>query len=215
MVVQRVGNVSTTVPQNGCQFYDFAMTRPTLRTRRIELRPMRPEHLPLLHELDSDAEVMRFILGRARTSDEIDEFWGPRCAETRADPDGIGWWVGFHGDDFLGWWDLSRSDGDHESGLSGRAAEIGWRVVRRRWRQGLASEGARALLAHGFITVGLDRIWAETMAVNAGSRGVMRSIGMRHLRTEHRRWDHPLPGAEDGEVVYEITADEWRAARTE
>lgn len=56
---------------------------------------MRPEHLPLLHELASDAEVVRFLLGRARTHDEIAEFWGPRCAETRADAYGIGWWGRF------------------------------------------------------------------------------------------------------------------------
>ena len=176
---------------------------------------MHPQHLPLLHELDSDPAVMGYLLGRARTPDEIDDFWGPRCAETRADALGIGWWVGFDGDDFLGWWDLGRSDSDPDAEPSCQEAEIGWRVVRRRWRQGLASEGARALLAHGFATIGLERIWAETMAVNAGSRAVMRSIGMRHLRTEHRQWDDPLPGAEAGEVVYEITADEWRADQTE
>lgn len=191
------------------------MARPILRTERIELRPMHPQHLPLLHELDSDPAVMRYLLGRARTPDEIDDFWGPRCAETRADALGIGWWVGFDGDDFLGWWDLGRSDSDLDAEPSCQEAEIGRRVVRRRWRQGLASEGARALLAHGFATIGLERIWAETMAVNAGSRAVMRSIGMRHLRTEHRQWDDPLPGAEAGEVVYEITADEWRADQTE
>lgn len=172
---------------------------------------MRPEHLPLLHQLDSDPEVMRYLLGRARTPDEIDEFWGPRCADTRAGALGLGWWVGFDGDDFLGWWELGPSDSDPESEPSREAAEIGWRVVRRRWRQGLASEGARALLAYGFGTLGLGRVWAETMAVNAASRGVMRAVGMRHVRTEHRSFDEPLPGTEEGDVVYEIVADEWRA----
>lgn len=172
---------------------------------------MRPEHLPLLHELDSDPEVMRYLLGRARTPVEIDEFWGPRCADTRADALGLGWWVGFDGDDFLGWWDLGRSDRDPDSEPPRESAEIGWRVTRRHWRQGFASEGARALLAHGFDAIGLERIWAETMAVNAGSRGVMSAIGMHHVRTEHRAWGDPLPGTEQGEVGYEITADQWRA----
>ncbi|MCQ9384682.1 GNAT family N-acetyltransferase [Brevibacterium sp. 50QC2O2] len=75
--------------------------------------------------------------------------------------------------------------------------------------QGYAPEGARALLQYAFGTVGLQRAWAETMAVNTPSRRVMEKIGMRHIRTEVRHWDDPLPGAELGEVVYEITGEEW------
>ena len=185
--------------------------RPVVTTDRITLRPMTIEHLPLLHRLDSDPEAMRHLLGRARTPQEIDDFWGPRCADTSGDTLGLGWWVGFGTDDFLGWWDLGRSDSEPGSALHPDAAEIGWRLERRHWRQGLATEGALALVRHGFETVGLRRIWAETMAVNSGSRGVMRRLGMRHVSTEVRTWDEPLPGAEEGEVTHEITADEWRA----
>src|SRR3546814_7295932 len=39
---------------------------------------------------------------------------------------------------------------------------------------------------------------------------VMARLGMRHVRSEVRAWEHPVPGAEEGEVVYEITAAEWR-----
>jgi RimJ/RimL family protein N-acetyltransferase len=163
---------------------------------------MTPEHLPLLHRLDSDPEVMRFLLGRARTAAEIDTFWGPRCADTSADALGLGWWVGFQDETFLGWWDLSPGAVGHQTVTE---AEIGWRLVRAQWRRGFASEGARALLAHAFDTVGLQRVWAETMAVNAASRGVMRAIGMRHVRTEVRHWEEPLPGADEGEAIYEIT----------
>jgi len=173
---------------------------------------MTSAHLPLLHRLDSDPEVMRYLLGRARTPAEIDAFWAPRCADVAADAMGLGWWVGFENDAFVGWWDLGRSDSPPSSPPRPDEAEIGWRLVRRCWRRGLATEGARALLAHAFETVGLERVWAETMAVNAGSRGVMRKLGMRHVRTEVRAWDEPVPGSELGEVVYEITAAEWSAA---
>lgn len=33
---------------------------------------------------------------------------------------------------------------------------------------------------------------------------------MRHTRTFHLEWDDPLPGADEGEVEYEITRDEWQ-----
>lgn len=187
------------------------MTRPVLHTERLELLPMTPDHLPLLHQLDSDPEVMRYLLGRARTPQEIDAFWSPRCADTAPDSVGLGWWVGFDDDQFVGWWDLGRSD---PADLMPREeAEIGWRVLRSQWGRGLAPEGACALLAHGFATVGLGRVWAETMAVNTPSRRVMQKIGMRHVHTEVRQWEDPLPGAELGEVTYEITAPAWAQAQ--
>lgn len=166
------------------------------------------EHLPWLVELDSDPEVLRHILGRARSAREVLEYWGPICADTDADAVGLGWWVGWHRDDgdFLGWWDLSPAVPVPERPLR---AEAGWRLARRHWRRGYATEGAKSLLAHGFATVGLGAVWSETMAVNEPSRRVMGRLGMRHIRTEHRSWDDPLPGTEHGEVVYEITRDEW------
>ena len=85
------------------------------------------------------------------------------------------------------------------------AAEIGWRLPRTRWGQGLATEGARALLTHAFETLGAERVWAETMAVNTRSRAVMERLGMRHTQTEVRDWEEPIPGWELGEVVYEVT----------
>ena len=186
------------------------MVRPRLSSARIDLVPMTAEHLPLLVELDADAEVLRHILGRARTAEEVQAFWGPICADTTADAVGLGWWVGRMRStgDFLGWWDLSPEVPVVEH--PGRA-EAGWRLARRHWGQGLATEGARTLVDHGLRTVGLGTVWAETMAVNAASRRVMAKLGMRHVRTDHRSWDDPLPGAEQGEVVYEITAQEWSA----
>jgi RimJ/RimL family protein N-acetyltransferase len=186
------------------------VVRPRLSTERIELVPMRMEHLPLLIELDADAEVLKHILGRARTEAEVCEFWGPICRDDAADAVGLGWWVGRRRSDgdFLGWWSLAP---DRPVPERPARAEAGWRLRRRHWRQGLATEGARALLAHGFAAVGLDTVWAETMAVNTASRAVMTKLGMRHVRTDHRSWDDPLPGAEQGEVVYELDAASWSA----
>ncbi len=88
-------------------------------------------------------------------------------------------------------------------------SDLGYRLLRRYWRQGLASEASRALLAHAFDTVGQSRVIAQTMAVNVASRGVMEALGMRHVRTYHPDFDDPLPGSEFGEVEYELTRAEW------
>jgi RimJ/RimL family protein N-acetyltransferase len=77
----------------------------------------------------------------------------------------------------------------------------------------LATEASRALLRHAFDTVGQRRVIAQTMAVNTGSRGVMEAIGMRYVRTYHPTWDAPLPGADLGEVEYEMTRAMWEGGR--
>jgi RimJ/RimL family protein N-acetyltransferase len=184
------------------------MNRPVLTTSRIQLEPMTSVHLPLLVELDADAEVLRYILGRARSVQEAQDYWAPICADRDADAVGLGWWVGWRASDgaFLGWWDLSPTRPVPAAPVT---AEAGWRLARRHWGQGYATEAARAVLEHGFATVGLDEIWAETMAVNEPSRRVMTRVGMRHLRTEYRSWDEPLPGADQGEVIYSVTRANW------
>jgi RimJ/RimL family protein N-acetyltransferase/diadenosine tetraphosphate (Ap4A) HIT family hydrolase len=180
----------------------------TLRTSRLLLVPLAEEHLDHEVELDSDPEVMRY-LGRARTRPEMLRYHRNRLAEAGIVP-GLGFWVGFSDGQFVGWWILGPAQRAGEGLVEGEA-ELGYRLLRRYWRQGLASEGARELLRHGFEDLRLQRIFAETMAVNEASRATMASVGLRYVRTFHLDWDEPLPGTEHGEVEYAITGDEWRA----
>lgn len=39
----------------------------------------------------------------------------------------------------------------------------------------------------------------------------MRKIGMWHVRTYAREWKDLLPGADQGEVLYEVIARHWPA----
>ena len=88
-------------------------------------------------------------------------------------------------------------------------AELGFRLRRTDWGQGLASEGASALVNWGFGSNGYDKIVSGTMAVNHGSRRVMEKIGMRYARTAACEGD-PFPGTEHGDVWYALTRSEWR-----
>jgi RimJ/RimL family protein N-acetyltransferase len=184
----------------------------TLHTRRLALVPLAENHLDFEVELDSDPEVMRYLgNGTARTRAEVERYHRLRLAA--ADPvPGLGFWVGFQGGQFVGWWILEPPERADQGPVEGQA-ELGYRLLRRYWRQGLASEGARELLRHGFEDLLLDRIFAETMAVNEASRATMASIGLRHVRTFTADWDEPIPGAEHGEVEYAVTRAEWLARR--
>ncbi|MER7459147.1 GNAT family N-acetyltransferase [Micromonospora sp. NPDC126480] len=202
------------------------MPQPVLRTERLLLMPLAGRHLELEVRLDSDPEVLRYLYGRARSRAEVAE------AHTRrmglADKvDGLGFWMAFGTDggapgsappatedtgDFVGLLMLPPANGPDQPD-DPSVAELGYRMVRRYWRRGLASEASRVLLRHAFDTVGQRRVIAQTMAVNTGSRRVMESVGMRYVRTFHPAWDDPLPGSEQGEVEYEITREMWTAAR--
>jgi RimJ/RimL family protein N-acetyltransferase len=76
------------------------------------------------------------------------------------------------------------------------------------WGQGLASEGASALVNWGFRSAGYDKIVACTLAVNHGSRRVLDKIGMHHARTVAYTAE-PFPGTEHGIVWYELMLTKW------
>ena len=47
------------------------------------------------------------------------------------------------------------------------------------------------------------------MAVNRASRRVMEKLGMTHTRTDVLEFAEPIPGAEHGEVHYELLRADW------
>jgi RimJ/RimL family protein N-acetyltransferase len=200
------------------------MPQPILRTERLLLVPLADRHLDLEVGLDSDAEVLRYISGRARSGDEVAASHARRMA-LAGKVDGLGYWMAFGSDggargttppdredegEFVGLLMLPPAHGPDQPD-DPTVCDLGYRLVRRCWRQGLASEASRTLLRHAFDSVGQSRVIAQTMAANAGSRGVMEAIGMRYVRTYFPPWEEPLPGADQGEVEYEITREMWQA----
>ncbi len=192
------------------------MAPPILRTDRLVLVPLADRHLDLEVRLDSDPEVLRYLFGRARSRDEVVASHAQRMSAAAA-VDGLGFWIAFDAaggpDDFVGLMMLPPAHGPDQPDEP-TVAELGYRLLRRHWRKGLASEASRALLAHAFDTVGQRRVIAQTMAVNVGSQGVMKAVGMRYVRTYFPAWDDPLPGSDAGEVEYEMTRAMWAQRRS-
>lgn len=114
---------------------------------------------------------------------------------------------------FVGWWILEPPARPDQGPVEGQA-ELGHRLLRRCWRQGLAGKGARALLRHGFEDLGLARVFAETVAVNTGSQATTAAAGMQYARTFHLEHDDALPGSEFGEVEHAVSREQWSARWT-
>ena len=186
------------------------MPQQTLHTGRLTLVPLADEHLEWEVELDSDPEVMRHLTGRAGTREEVEARHAWRMSAARK-VDGLGYWVGLVDADFVGCWTLQPAHGPDQPDDPG-VADLGYRLLRRHWRKGLASAGARELVRYGFDDVGVDRIIAQTMSVNAGSRAVMERVGLTYVRTFPTSMTG-VEGVEEGEVEYEMTRAQWLTCR--
>jgi len=185
------------------------VSQAVLHTDRLLLEPLSDAHREFEVALDGDPRVMRY-LDRPRTREDVLARHAERLAVAGRAP-GLGFWAGSVDGVVVGWWLLDVPERPDQGPAQGQA-ELGYRLLPQWWRQGLASEGARELLRHAFEDLGLRRVFAETMAVNAGSRGVLAAVGMPHVRTFHQSWETPLPGAEHGEVEYELTREAWLTA---
>ncbi|MCL7457521.1 GNAT family N-acetyltransferase [Micromonospora echinofusca] len=178
-----------------------------LSTPRLVLREFTPDDADLLVELDDDPEVMRYLTGGRPTPPEaVRERVLPRILAHYRRAPGLGWWAAQdrRSGAFLGWFEFRPTrDGD------AREVELGYRLRRDAWGAGLATEGCRALIDKGFAELGVRRVTANTMTVNAASRRVMEKSGLRLVRTYVGDWPELIDGAEHGEVEYALTREHW------
>lgn len=172
-----------------------------LQTMRLTLSPCSPDDRADFIDLERDPEVMRFLNGghavNRETVDPNAPFLMPQGTESCV-------WTARRtaGNAFVGWFCLWPE--------STTLAELGYRLRRADWGQGLASEGASALVDWGFGSGGYEKIVSTTMAVNQASRHVMEKIGMTYARTVPFDPPDPIAGSEHGEVWYALMRSEWQ-----
>src|SRR5438874_249900 len=146
-----------------------------LQTERLYLRRLTAEDAGLLFELDSDPEVMRFISkGEPTPWERIEREIMPLVlGYYRAWPP-QGFWIAHlrETDHFIGWFHL-RPDK-----IVPNEMELGYRLKRNAWGRGLATEGARALVAHALNDWSYPKVCARTVAINLASRRVMEKAGL-------------------------------------
>jgi RimJ/RimL family protein N-acetyltransferase len=184
-----------------------------LETERLLLRRFTESDVANLHELDGDPEVMRFINGgRPVSRDVIRNETLPRFLRAYERFEGFGVWAAIERStgQFVGWFEFyPRKDAGPEE------VELGYRLRRSAWGKGYATEGSRALIRKGFTELGVQRVVAETMAVNAASRRVMEKAGLKYVRTFHQEWQERIEGDEHGDVEYALAKVDWRRQVTE
>jgi RimJ/RimL family protein N-acetyltransferase len=171
---------------------------PDFETPRLFLQPRRPADTEACLAMDREPEMVRFIPEIARLlGDPVAHRAFIEARTRRPYPPGLGYWtvrLREVPDGFLGWVLLIPVD------AAGPEVEIGWRLRRKAWGQGYASEAAAALLRYGLVRLRLPEIIADIDPANLGSIRVAEKIGLR------RRG--PAPDWPDA-VRYALTREEF------
>ncbi len=90
-----------------------------------------------------------------------------------------------------------------------RAADFGYVYAPTAWGRGYATEGARAVVAHGFERLGLDEIGAYTAVENRASARVQAKAGLRRIGNL-REWASAR-GCFFNWEAHRVTRQEWQS----
>jgi RimJ/RimL family protein N-acetyltransferase len=92
--------------------------------------------------------------------------------------------------------------------------EIGWRLAADHWGQGLATEGAKAVVQYSFAKLGLGELVSFTVPANVASRRVMEKLGMTHNPADD--FDYPrLPEGHSlrRHVLHRLRRLDWSTSK--
>jgi ribosomal-protein-alanine N-acetyltransferase len=171
-----------------------------IETQRLLIREIRDEDENGLFELDADPEVHRYLGNNPITTREqareIIQFLHQQYQEN-----GIGRWAVIEkiSGNFIGWTGLkliTEKTNDHINYY-----DMGYRLIRKYWGKGYATETAKAILKYGFDSLQLNEMYAIANIKNDASNTILKKVGLQALQTfnykgEEHNW-------------YKITKEEW------
>lgn len=176
-----------------------------LQTKRLSLRQWQPSDHVLFAEINEDPEVMEHypsILNEEESNSFAKKLealitkigWGFWAVELKSNKQFIGF-VGLHKPEA----DLPFTP----------CTEIGWRLSKKHWGKGYATEAANAALKYAFEILQLDEVVSFTSPQNIKSKSVMERLNMVDTQ---QNFEHPSIPAEHKlreQVLYKITRAQW------
>lgn len=153
-----------------------------VETDRFKLRELLPTDVDGMFELDSDPEVHKY-LGNQPVSDkkkiaEIIEFVRKQYSDN-----GIGRWaiIDKKTNEFIGWSGLkfvTELTNGHQNYY-----DLGYRLIRRYWGKGIATETAIASLDYAFNQLNLVEVYAAANCDNIASNKILQKVGLKLMET--------------------------------
>jgi RimJ/RimL family protein N-acetyltransferase len=178
-----------------------------LRTERLDLRPYQEDDFEFLYELQSDADLTRYLYYGPLTRDEVQLSFGTkrtRCV-LRGEGDALNLVAVLRetgervGEATLGW--PSETHG---------CGEVGYLVHPGHHGRGYATEMSAEMLRLAFEDFGWHRVIGRIDARNTASARVLERLGMRH--EAHLVSNEYVKGEWCDEDDYALLADDWPAS---
>jgi ribosomal-protein-alanine N-acetyltransferase len=176
----------------------FTLVLSMLETERLILRPAILADAPLLLDLNSDPDVVRYtgegsLANIFEAEKLVKDRLIPQFAQNK-----MGRFSTFLKDGtYIGWCGLKYFPETNE-------VDLGYRFKKKFWAKGYGSEAAFITLKYGFETLGLKRIIAKAMPDNIGSIKVMQKMKMTFRGYVNDPTDpHSF-------VLYDMTQEEFK-----
>lgn len=148
----------------------------SLTTDRLILRPFNENDLQNLIDLDTDPEVMKYLGAKLTSIDDLRKTLGmllerqPRwkhygtwATDLKSTGECVGWFT---------FKPVPKLDDDYE---------VGYRLKRKFWGRGIATEGAKMLVDYGFKERHLPKIIGLTHLENKASQQVLKKCGLKEV----------------------------------
>jgi RimJ/RimL family protein N-acetyltransferase len=179
-----------------------ALTAVVLDTPRLRLRPPEPADAAALLAVFADPAVTRYWSSPPWTAIDQAE---AQISEDAADlAEGTAMRLAITpgaGGPLLGTVSLFHLD------VGSRRAEIGYALGRPAWGQGYGQEAVRALVAHAFGALDLNRLEADVDPRNHASARLLERLGFRPEGLLRERWI--VAGEVSDSAVYGLLRAEW------
>ena len=178
-----------------------------IETPRLRMRQWRESDREPFAAMNADPAVMEFFASppsRAASDASIDAWQAQLAAQGWSN-----WAVELReSQEFIGFTGLSVP---RRTFSFSPCVEVGWRLARKFWGEGFATEAARAALRVAFERLALPEVVSFTAVGNLRSRAVMERIGMNDTNQD---FEHP--GITEGHplrlhCLYRITGVQWGA----
>lgn len=170
-------------------------------TQRFILREFRREDAKALLLMESDPDVLKYI-GTPILSTIEDILPVIAHVQQQYQDHGIGRWIveDKHSGEVVGWSGLKY---EQEIRPEKSYYDVGYRLIKKYWGQGIATETALASLAYGFEQMNLTEIHAAAHVENIASNKVLQKIGMS--------WEETFEFEEKPHHWYRIERKDWRS----
>ncbi|MBU0528450.1 GNAT family N-acetyltransferase [bacterium] len=151
------------------------MTDIILESERLYLKEFTLDDTDNFFRLNSDPEVMKYILPPVTDINVIIKSI-KKIRKYYTENPGLGVWAGYekHSDEFIGFFELAHLDNTEE-------IEVGYRIHKKYWNKGYATEMTKVLIDYEFNIMKLDQIAGITHPENIASQKVLTKSGLIYV----------------------------------